>query len=393
VTRPSPRPPARVLHVVSNMDRGGAETMLMNYYRRVDRTRLQFDFLVHAAQEGRFDREVSDLGGRIIRVASPGAQGPWSYVGQVRREILRWGPFVAVHSHTDSSGALAICAARLAGVPRRIVHAHSTGPLRQVRRPTLAVEEAILKLLICATVTQRCACGKDAGTYLFGDLAVATPGCVTILPNAIDMAPFAAAWDSAADVRRELAVPDGAFLLGHVANLTPVKNHRFVLRLARALHSTGLRFRLLLIGDGPLRAEVESGIVEAGLTKIVRCLGVRSDVPRLLRALDLFLLPSLFEGLPLSLIEAQTAGAPCLVSDTVTTEGDLDLQLVSRLSLDLPDAAWVEAVKAALADRKPVPFEQVRRALGHKGFDVAANLAILDAMYGTARRGRRVPGC
>lgn len=374
--------PVRVLHVVSNMDRGGAETMLMNYYRRIDRDQLQFDFLAHAERPGHYDGEILSLGGRIFRIQSPGSAGPIRYVRTVTKLLERHGPFNAVHTHTDSSGTLAALAARLAGVRRRIVHSHNTAPRRQSPRATVGIEEAMLKLAIRATATDLCACGTAAAAYLFGPQAEAPSSRVQILPNAVDLVPFQHAWAQERLILRERhGIAAGASVMICVANFVPAKNHGFLLELLEILRAEDSRTVLLLVGDGPLRGEIESRATVLGVKEQVRLLGVRGDVPELLRASDVFVLPSIFEGLPLALIEAQAAGLPCLVSTNVTQEVDVGLELVRRLSLNTALSEWAAALRHLLLARPAFGSEQVLAAIREKGYDVTTNLGLLYRMY------------
>lgn len=386
-TRSAPASPAaappRILHVVSNMDRGGAETMLMNYYRKLDRSLVQFDFLVHAARPGQYDAEIEGLGGRILRIESPGSGSVLSYVRSARQAMRSNGPYRAVHVHTNAPGALACVAARLAGIEHRIAHSHNTAPRRMTTRFTVPLEEAVLKLLIRATANRYCSCGRAAAKYLFGERLAETPERVVMLPNAIDVTSFERVWAEPREASRaSLGLSPGEVAIGQVASLIPVKNHAFTLRVAQHLHEAGVAFRVFIIGDGQLRRELGEQVRATGLAEHVRFLGVRSDVPRLLRALDVFLLPSLFEGLPLSMIEAQAAALPCVVSDAVTAEADLGLGLVRRIGLAAGERAWAESIRAVAERERPVAFEDVRQVLRQRGFDSAANVHRLYDLYG-----------
>jgi len=375
--------PVRVLHVVSNMDRGGAETMLMNYYRRIDRSVLQFDFLAHADRPGQFDQEITGLGGRVLRVPSPGVLGIVTYVRAVRRLLKSEGPFRAIHTHNDSSGALACLAAMAAGVGIRVVHAHSTAPLRSTRRVAPALEEQAMRWLIASVATTKCACGTSAARYLFGQRVAATPGSWLLLPNALDLTEFALAWaEDRERVRTSLGVPKGIPAIGHIGSFKPVKNHEFLLKIAGQLRAQSVEFVLLLFGDGPLRAGLERQARAQGLERHVRFFGSRADIPSLLRALDVFLLPSHAEGLPVALLEAQAAGLPCLVSSAVTTEADIGLDLVRHLLLDGDPRPWAQACLDALNSPRPHSFELVRAGFVRRGLDASENTGLLCRLYG-----------
>lgn len=359
------------------MNRGGVETMLMNYYRSIDRSRLQFDFLVHSPRPGHFDGEVRDLGGRIWNVGGIVELGPVSYVRAVCRVLRAHGPFVALHEHMDAPGALSCLAARLSGVPRRIAHSHNTAPRRATPRRTIQLEEHLLKRLIVATATHYCACGRAAAEFLFG--ARAKRAC--LIPNALDVSPFEEAWAfDRGRLRADLGIPGDAIAIVHVASFTPPKNQRFTIELVLKLRAAGLPALGLLVGDGPLRPELEAQFADAH--DHVRFLGVRSDVAAILRASDLFLMPSLFEGLPVAVLEAQAAGLPCLLSDAITEEVDLGLGLVNREDLDADTRVWVSRVRELIRTPRPSAFEEVRPRFRLRGLDASAGVDVLYRLYG-----------
>jgi glycosyltransferase EpsF len=362
---------ARVLHVLGSTNVGGAETMLMNLYRRVDRRRLQFDVVVYGKEPGHFDAEVEELGGRIIHLDHPRGRGLRRSVSDLRR-VLRSDSYIAVHAHVLHASALAMKAAQLEGVPVRVAHSHSTGDVEGGRLRQLYM--AWSRHVIRSSSSRLVACGEEAGTYLFG---AGQPW--ELLRNGVDLERFA----PSTEVRREHArvavgVTDDRLVLLSVARFEPVKNHEFLIELARSLHSRGVMFKLLLAGEGSRRPAIEELVADLNLTECVSFLGLQSDVPQLLAAADGVLMPSHYEGIPVALIEAQASGVPCLVSDAVSQEVDLGVGLIDFLPLP-PEEAWVDRVEDLRGRRARSGDieEQVRSA----GADVAEGVELLYRLY------------
>ena len=288
----------RVLHIVGRMDRAGAETMVMNLYRAIDRSRFQFDFVYFTDESCDYDAEIEALGGRIHRITAGNIVSRFFAL----RALLQRGPWTIVHAHTLFSSGLHLASARLAGVPRRVVHAHSTQDAiegSRARQLYLRMMRALLAWAPNAYV----ACGVTAAGYLF-------PGRsdVTVIPNAIDIDRFAAA--SGAQVRSDLRLPADCLTILQVGRYMPVKNHAFSVRMAIALKEAGVDFRMLFVGAGPGQAAIETLVQTHGLQEQVLLLGLRADIPELMAAADVMLLPSLHEGFPVVLVESQAAGLP-----------------------------------------------------------------------------------
>lgn len=367
----------RVLHVVSTMNIGGAETMLMNLYRALDRGRLQFDFLLFTEERGAYDDEIERLGGRLLRMPLPRHLGSRKSVLVMEQLIRDEGPFLAVHAHVLHASSLALIAASRAQVTNRIAHSHNTSDVGNgvARR----LYYAAARMAIRRYSTSLVACGREAGEYLFGrrfdTIGVVVRNGVDI--GAIQSVPMI----EGENVRRELSVAEDEILLGCVARMERVKNHGFTIQVLRACRDRGLPVRLALVGDGALRLEIEQQVVQSGLTERVSFLGVRRDIPRLLNAFDALLLPSLYEGLPVTLIEAQAAGLPCLVSSHVSDEADLGASLIERLSIEDPEL-WADGVAklARACDRSAAMM-----IAAHSGYDVRDCVDEIFKLYGLVR--------
>lgn len=334
--------PIRVAQVVGKMVGGGVEQVVMNYYRYINRSRVQFDFLVDADSTLVPREEIESLGGRVFVI--PPYQHPISYQRELSR-LFREERWPIVHSHVNALSVFPLRAARRAGVPVRIAHSHSTsGRGEHVRNAA----KSALRRFSRVYPTDLFACGRYAGEWLFGRCAG-----FTVVPNAIELGRFA--FDPAArtEARAELGVPEGAFLVGHVGRFATQKNHAFLLRAFARLREARPGCVLAMAGEGPLEVEAKRLASELGLGGSALFLGRREDAARLYSAFDAFALPSLYEGFCVVGVEAQAAGLPCLLSDAVTRE--VGLSPAARF-LPLEEAAWADAL-AALADAGAAPRE------------------------------------
>ena len=363
----------RILHSVSNMDRAGIETMLMNYYRHMDRDEIQFDFLANKPKPGDYDEEIRAMGGRVF--VSPGLS-PAKYPAYMRYVggLLRENPDIRVlHAHNEAMGFYALRAAQRAGLPVRIAHAHNTRIIRDYKWPLKMVCKALLPL----SATQLCACGTDSGVYFFGRERWAKRG--RIIHNAIDVARFCYQEDVRARLRREYGLGD-APVIGHVGRMNVQKNHRRLLAIFAACVQRMPDARLALIGVGELEKEIRALAQRLGVAQRVLFLGLRGDVNDWMQAMDVFLMPSLFEGLPVVGVEAQAAGLPCVFSDAVTQEIVL-LPESCRVPLSAPDSQWAQTVESLCHEKRS-------RALGaslvaQAGFDIEREARLLAQWYRT----------
>lgn len=354
--------PIRILHVVTYMGRGGLETMLMNYYRSIDRTQVQFDFLTHRDFEADYDAEILTLGGRIYHLPplNPFSRG---YLSALGRFFAEHSEYRIVHCHLDCMAGIPLKAAKKHGVPVRIAHAHNNNQAKD-RKYLLKL---LYKRMIPGTATNLLACSGEAGRWMF------KRDDFLVLNNAIDAGQYAFDPEVRRASRRELGISEDALVVGHVGRFDPQKNHGFLLAIFEKMPTDS---RLLLVGDGVLRAAAEQQAEELGIRDRIIFTGVRSDVDRLLQTMDVFLFPSLFEGLPVSIIEAQAAGLPCLISDKVPIECK-KTELVTQLPLDAAPEAWAEAVLTVAKTPRTNTLEQIRSS----GFDIQANAEWLADFY------------
>ena len=332
----------RVLHVVGGMNPGGVETWLMTLLRHMDRQRFRMDFLTHTERRGTFDDEVRSLGSNLIPCLHP--HRPLAYARNFQRILQEHGPYDVVHSHVHHYSGFTLRLAQRSGVNMRIAHSHSDTQRLQKRagRPR-RLYLALMKRWIRSHATTALACSRQAARALGGS-AVNEHLPWRVLPYGFDLAPFRSTIDSV-EVRSELGIPPDAIVVGHVGRFTEAKNHEFQIEIARQLLRLSPQTRLLLVGDGPLRLRIEEKVVRLGLEGKVIFAGQRLDVPRLLLgAMDVFLFPSLFEGLGQAVVQAQAAGLPCVLSQEVPEEVEVVPSLLKRLSLSDPPSRWASAI-------------------------------------------------
>lgn len=360
------------------MERAGTQTLLMGVYRNLDRTKVQFDFVVHTEQPSDFDDEIAHLGGRIFRVPSPRVVGPVRFATGVDAILRRPDGFAGMHAHLYLFSGYLLWLAHRAGVRMRISHSH-TAPETKGMAVHRAIYGRFMRRLIRTHATHILACSHLAAGSLFGPDYAGDPR-FRLLPNAIDLEPFRAQDDDLAALRAKLGLPERATIVGHVGRFIPTKNHKFLVDVFGLLHARLPDAHLLLVGDGPLRTDVQRQVHQLGLSDRVYFCGVRSDVPQLVAALDLVLFPSLYEGLGIVTIEAQAAGTPCLASHATPDEADTGLGLLQRL--DLPAGADAWATKALEMLKYDRPAWSVReRALLAAGFDVRETARRLQGIY------------
>lgn len=317
--------PLRVLHVVVNMNRGGAETLLMNLYRNIDRSKIQFDFLT--CKEGVFDEEIMQLGGNVYRIPYITDVGHSNYLKGMTDFFKGYPQYQIVHSHMDKMSGYVLRAAKKAGVSVRIAHSHST---RSEGGAAARIYKWYAGTMIPKYATDFVSCSREAAEWLFGNKADRT----IFLKNGIDLERFKFSQKVRESIRSELKIKEDQFVVGHVGRFSMPKNHSYLLEVFKEFLSYKKEAILLLVGDGPLLPEIKQKVEEMKITKNVKFLGSRSDVERILLAFDIFLFPSIFEGFPVSVIEAQASGLPCLISDSITKEIDMGLGLVHSLSLN-----------------------------------------------------------
>ena len=361
--------PIRVLNLFTVMDRGGAETMVMNYYRHIDRTKVQFDFLVHREQRGAYDDEIEALGGRIYRMYPIYPQNFARYKRDIRVFFKDHPEYRIIHSHMSELGYFAFREAEQQGVPVRICHAHSAPHGFDMKM----VMRTYFKKRMMPYLTHLFMCGEESGEWLYGER---NKSRFVMMNNAIDTAAYAWSLARCKKVRHELNL-EGVYTLGHVGNFTQPKNHSFLLEIFAALLKKEPNAVLLLVGGGTDMQRIQAKAQTLGIAEKVRFLGVRSDVADVMQAMDVFVFPSLYEGLPVTMVEAQAAGLPCLISDKVPSECVLTNGLVEKVPLSESPDVWAEKIIAKYG----TPRTDRRTEIAAHGFDITTEAVKLQEFY------------
>ena len=368
----------RVLHVVGRMQRGGVETTLMHILRHIDRSRFHMDFLVHTMEPSDYDNEIRMLDGRVIPCPSPSR--PFAYMGEFRQALRDYGPYDIVHSHVHHYSGFILWLAEKAGVPGRIAHSHSnTSNLEARANPVRRIYLRLAVRSINRHATAGLAVSRDSAKALFGPKWESDPRW-RVLRYGVDLAPFYK--DNNADsVRAEMGISKNAFVVGHVGRFGREKNHRLLIEIIEKAVWKNHDVTLLLVGDGDLRPSIQQQVKDAKLNERVIFAGNRSDVPRLMKAMDVFVLPSLYEGLPVVIIEAQAAGLPCVVSSVVTHEADLIEGLIHRVSLDAPIDEWADRILAYGNAERIVSKADALRVVENSPFSIDTSVRELEKLY------------
>lgn len=355
----------RVLQVVTYMGRGGLETMLMNYYRHIDRNKVQFDFLVHRDFEADYDKEILSMGGKIYHISR---LIPWSrnYRDKLKKFFLDHPEYRIVHVHQDCLSSIALQCAKECNIPIRIAHSHSSSAVKNVKY--------LIKLHYMKKIpnyaTHLFACGTQAGDWMFSGKKY------EIVRNAIDIGKYQYSSDIAQEVRHELGL-EGKFIVGHVGNFTPAKNHPFLIEVFKEILKQKSDSQLLLVGGGEGLNSIQEAVQSMGMEENVTFTGVRTDVNRLMQAMDVFVFPSIYEGLPVTMIEAQASGLQCVISDHVSDECIVTKGLVTRVKLEDTPQKWSDLIiKRSHYERK-----NHRKEIENAGYDIVTEAKRLEKFY------------
>lgn len=363
--------PIRILQCFARMDRGGSETMIMNLYRNIDRNRIQFDFVVHTNEKCEFDDEIIALGGKIYRVPRFKITNFYSYIKAWNMLFKEHkGTWSIIHGHMFTTSAIYLKIAKNYGLTS-IAHSHNTSSGHGLR----AFIKVIIQFPIRFVADYYFACSKNAGTWLFGKRACRKDNFY-VFNNAIDSKNFIYDPEIRTKKRIELQLED-KFVVGHVGRFHKQKNHDFIVDIFNEIYRKNESARLLLIGDGFLRKSIEKKVNDLGLSNYVIFAGVRSDIPEILQALDLFLFPSLYEGLPVTLVEAQASGLMVRASDTITREVAIT-DLIDFYSLKSPATYWAnEILKNSEANERENKLDEIIKAR----YDIKQNTKWLEEFY------------
>ncbi|MBE6463761.1 MAG: glycosyltransferase family 1 protein [Eggerthellaceae bacterium] len=370
-------PRMRVLHVIGKMDRAGAETMVMNLMRAIDQRDVAFDFLVHTNETADYDDEITELGGHIYRVPAFTVINRRAYRTAIEAffDSADHPRYDIVHGHIGSCAPIYLDVARKHGA-KTIVHSHSTDSA------SMSLSATAYRLLTRPVVKYAdffIGCSYEAGLNRFGREVVDSDR-FEILRNGFDCNAYRFDANERQLVRSQLGIKQDDLLVGHVGRLSEEKNHGFLLEAFASIRKLRPNAKLAFVGRGPLEEQVRNKAASLGIADSVFFLGVRDDVPRLLWAFDVFAFPSRYEGQPVALLEAQAAGLPCVIADTIPPVSHIT-DVVSVLPLADADV-WANAIVSA-ADRIGTQTNRMKRAdaIIEAGYDISTSSARLIARY------------
>ena len=360
----------RILHVAAGIGRSnGVMSVILNYARYMPPD-IRFDVMYFVKTEDDQEAELEALGGTAVKIAPPGLH---SFRHDDVDDYLaaHRGEYAAIHLHLPYLASVFAHKARKYGIRRVIVHCHSS----RFSLESSGWRNRILNIPTRRLADDRIACGREAGKVWYGARDMER-GRVVVLPNAIETEKFRFDPERREAVRKSLGL-EANLVVGHIGTLTTPKNHKFLLGVFAEIWKHRPDAVLLSAGEGPLRPQIEEQIQDLGLEDSVRLLGNRRDVPDLLQAMDVFLFPSLHEGLPVSVVEAQAAGLPVLMSDAVTDEVCVTGERITRLPLSDDPKRWADRALELAALERSDTTEQVAQA----GFNLKSSAAWMAGMY------------
>lgn len=383
----------RVLHVLGNTNLGGAESRIMDLYRHTDRNRVQFDFLVHSGEEGFYEKEIRELGGRIFRVPRFRIYNYFSYRKALKEFFQEHHEFALVQGHMTSTAAIYLPIAKKAGVKKTAAHARSAG----VDKGLKGTMTRFLRRNLADKADYLFTCSELAGISVYGEKAV-QEGKTIFIPNAIDCAGFTFDPEKRKKMREELGLTD-AIIIGHVGRFHYAKNHEYLLRVFAELcrmsagadgstAETGAdqKYHLILLGEGPLMEDTRKLAEELGVADRVHFLGNHKNIADYYQAMDYFVYPSRYEGMPGTIVEAQASGLPCLMSDTICREV-IATDLVKTMSIEKEPKVWAEVLQRRIDAlvSKQENRKKYAAKMAAAGFDVQAQAERMMRFYESGR--------
>ena len=364
--------PIRILHVIGIMNRGGAETMIMNLYRHINRSKVQFDFVENSSEPAIFDEEIMGLGGRIYRCPHYTGKNHFTYVkwwNDFFKEHAR--EYSIIHGHLGSTAVIYLTIAKKYGL-YAIAHSHSSGT-------DYSLKSFLYQIMSYNTrniADYFFACSDAAGKDRYG-CKIVSGNRYSVINNAIDLDAFSFDQSVRESARQEFSFKPDQLVIGHIGRYTREKNQAFVIEIFNKLKKQVKNARLLMVGDGPLHTQMMQLAANTEEKSSIIFTGVRADVNRLLQAMDVFVFPSLYEGLPVTMVEAQAAGLPCLISDKVPKECVLTAGLVEVMPLSAVPDKWADKILAM----RTISRTDRRKEIAAHGFDITTEAVKLQEFY------------
>lgn len=329
----------RMLCIVGSMSAGGAETFLMKMYRKLDKSKYQMDFAVAKSTEGFYDKEIGELGGEIYHI-TPKTKGLLKNFDDVRKLVKDNNYLYVLRTSQHSLSALELLAARLGGAKIRIFRSSNSNTTSSSRTQALIHKMCMFMPQCFANV--RIAPSTEAAEFMFGKGCV-DKGKAKLIHNGVDTAIFKYTEKDRSNIRREFNIDENSLVVGHVGRFNQQKNHTFLIEIFSEIIKINSNAVLMLVGEGKEIEAIKNKVKSVGIENNVIFTGVRRDIPALLSAFDVFAFPSFYEGMPNTVIEAQSTGLPCVIADTITKEVDFT-GLVHYMSLQDSAKQWAETV-------------------------------------------------
>ncbi len=367
--------PIRVAQIIGKWLGGGVEAVVMNYYRNIDRSKIQFDFICDSDSTNIPYDEIESLGGKVIII--PPYQKVFKYHKKLKK-VLKEGNYKIVHSHINTLSVFSLYAAKCAKVPIRIAHSHSTTNKKEKKKNFM---KQVLKPFSKLFATDYMCCSEHAGRWLFGNKEY-DKGNVYLLNNAIDLDKFKYDEKIRKAKRKELGIKENTLVIGHIGRFVEQKNHRFLIDIFNEIYKQNKNTILLLAGQGPLMEEMKEKVKQLNLEKNVMFLGQRNDANELYQAMDVFVLPSLYEGLPVVGVEAQAAGLLCILSDDMTKETKV-LNNTKFLSLNQNPKEWSKTI---LNNLKGFKRRDTIKEISDNGFNIKKEAIKLETLLKNIER-------
>lgn len=361
--------PIRIAQIIGKWVGGGVEAVVMNYYKHIDRTKIQFDFICDGDSTNIPYEEIEKLGGKVILI--PPYQKIFKYHKELKR-VLKEGKYKIVHSHINTLSVFSLFAAKCAGVPVRIAHSHSTTNKKEKKKNLM---KQVLKPFSKLFATDYMCCSEYAGRWLFGNKEY-DKGNVYLLNNAIDVEQFKYDENIRKQMRKELNIKDSTLVIGHIGRFVDQKNHTFLIDIFNEVHKKNKDSVLLLIGQGPLKDMITEKVKQLGLSDCVLFLGQRNDTNKLYQAMDVFVLPSLYEGLGMVLIEAQCSGLPCVASTEVPRVAKIT-ENVEFIGLSEDIDIWAKTI----IDNSKKNRKDNYKSIINSGYDITKKVKKLEYKY------------
>ncbi len=362
--------PIRVASVIGRYIGGGVEAVTINYYRNIDKNKVQLDFICDEDSTNIPYEEIERMGGKVIII--PSYSKPFKYHKALKR-VLKEGNYKIIHSNINTLSVFSLFAAKCAGVPVRIAHSHSTTNKKEKKKNLM---KQVLRPFSKVFATDYMCCSELAGRWLFGNKEY-DKGNVYLLNNAIDLDKFKYNESLRKKKRKELGIKDDALVIGHIGRFVAQKNHDYLIDIFNEIHKKNNNSILLLAGQGPLMEDIKNKVKELNLDDNVKFLGQRNDANELYQAFDVFLLPSLYEGLPVVGVEAQASGLLCYLSDDMTKETKV-LDITKFMSLNNTPEEWANNI---LDDVKKYKRIDTSKEMTAKNFNIKEEAKKLEEYY------------